>query len=169
MLPSPILDPYQVSVFITGLREHGLEGKAARDAGLTLRAIRDMAILDDDLAWAIDDAMQEAADVLEYEARRRAVEGVEKPVIFQGQITDTYIEYSDTLLTKLLTGRRREVFGDKREISGPGGAPVQIVVQQFDSAPADQPHTIDITPALTDDPSPSVDQPHTIDISEYTF
>lgn len=128
----------QRAIFLSELAEHGLETRAAKSAGSSLTTIRRHAQTDPDFMIQIELAKEEAADHLEAEARRRAISGIEKPVTFQGVITDTYKEYSDSLLAKLLTGRRRSVFGDKREITGAGGAPVQIVVQQFaDDAPAD--------------------------------
>jgi hypothetical protein len=44
--------------------------------------------------WAAQIALGEA----EKEIRRRAIEGVDRPIIYQGQITGTYKEYSDNLL-----------------------------------------------------------------------
>lgn len=72
-------------------------------------------------------AEEHAADIVEKEAIRRAVHGYEEPVIFQGQptiITDaetgeervyTTRKYSDSLMTLVLKGRRREKYGDKIE------------------------------------------------------
>lgn len=74
-----------------------------------------------------NDAEQEAADALEREAWRRAVEGTDKPVTYQGQITATYKEYSDRMLEMLLKAHRPEKFKDRvsNEHSGPGGGPIQ--------------------------------------------
>ena len=43
-------------------------------------------------------ALQVYDDMLDAEIDRRAVEGVDKPVIYKGEITGTYKEYSDNLL-----------------------------------------------------------------------
>jgi hypothetical protein len=59
-------------------------------------------------AW--DDACEDAADLLELEARRRAVEGVEKPVFYRGERVGVVREYSDSLLMFLLKGCRPEKF-----------------------------------------------------------
>lgn len=73
--------------------------------------------------WAL--AVEEGVDLLEDEARRRAYEGCEKPV-FQGGIEVGRIrEYSDTLMTVLLKGRRKQVFADRVEQTGPDGGPVR--------------------------------------------
>ena len=55
-------------------------------------------------AW--DEAMDEAVDLLEQEAMRRAVEGVDKPVFYQGELVGHIREYSDALLMFLLRGKR---------------------------------------------------------------
>jgi hypothetical protein len=82
---------------------------------------------DEEFRAAWDDAEQEATDALEREAWRRAVEGVDKPVTFKGEITDTYKEYSDRLLEMLLRGHRPHKYKDRvsAEVSGPGGGPIQ--------------------------------------------
>lgn len=71
-------------------------------------------------AW--DDAIEEATDYLEAEARRRAMEGDMVPLIHQGkQVTDKEDEpmfmrkYSNSLMTLLLKGRRPDVFKDRLE------------------------------------------------------
>lgn len=60
------------------------------------------------LAW--DDASEDGTDVMEDEASRRAVVGVDKPIYHQGVKVDTVKEYSDALLKFLLTGRRPDKF-----------------------------------------------------------
>ncbi len=59
-----------------------------------------------DFAAAWDEAVQEAADLLEDEALRRAMEGVEKPVFWRGQQIGTVRTYNDRLLALLLQRRR---------------------------------------------------------------
>lgn len=71
---------------------------------------------------AVKVALEEAGDVLEAEAWRRAVEGVDEPVFgslggYQGsgQI-GTARKYSDTLLIFLLKGIKPDKFSDRRDI-----------------------------------------------------
>jgi hypothetical protein len=70
-----------------------------------------------------DDAIEDAVDLLEAEARRRAVAGVEKPVYYRGQVVGNVREYSDTLLIFLLKAlhpqKYRERFEVKRLIEAP--------------------------------------------------
>ncbi|MBX3139861.1 MAG: hypothetical protein KF875_03850 [Trueperaceae bacterium] len=83
-------------------------------------------------AW--DSAMAEAADHLEAEARRRAVEGWHEPVFYQGDEVGYVRRFSDTLLIFLMKGANPEKYRDRSstELSGPGGAPLaQGLVQIY--------------------------------------
>jgi hypothetical protein len=61
-----------------------------------------------------NDAKEEGTDLLEDEAWRRAVTGIDKHVgFYQGVSNVTVKEYSDTLLILLLKSRRRPLYGDK--------------------------------------------------------
>lgn len=66
------------------------------------------------LLW--DDAIEHAADLLEAEAWRRGVQGVERPVYQGGQQVGTVREFSDTLLIFLLKGIRPHKFRDRVEV-----------------------------------------------------
>jgi hypothetical protein len=70
-------------------------------------------------------AREEAADVMEAEAWRRGVKGVDKPVFYRGEEVAKIKEYSDLLLIFLLKANRPEKFRDKVEHSGPGGGPIE--------------------------------------------
>lgn len=51
---------------------------------------------------------QEYVEKLEAEVDRRAIEGIDHPVIYKGSITDSYKEYSDNLLMFRLKKLRPE-------------------------------------------------------------
>lgn len=75
---------------------------------------------DPDYRQRYEDAREAAADRLEAEARRRAVEGVRKPAgWFRGEPGGYVQEYSDTLLIFLLKGLRPEKYVEyhKHEIT----------------------------------------------------
>ena len=61
-------------------------------------------------------AQDEAVQVLEDEAVRRAYEGVEKPVTVAGQ-REFVREYSDTLLIFLLKGARPQKYRDNVNVT----------------------------------------------------
>jgi len=74
-----------------------------------------------------------AEDFLESEAHRRAVEGFDRPVIYQGEITDTYTDYSDTLMAMLLKGYKKDKYKDRKEHSTPPGQPLKLEAETKDS------------------------------------
>jgi hypothetical protein len=77
-------------------------------------------------AW--DSAIEDAVDAMEAEAQRRAVKGTQRPVYQGGKKVGLIREYSDSLLMFLLKGRRRAVFGEQVEHSGPGGGAIRYTI-----------------------------------------
>ena len=79
-------------------------------------------------AAAFAQAHEMVGDHLEAEARRRAVEGWDEPVYYQGQVVGSIRRYSDTLLIFLLKGARPEKFRDNATIrhTGPTGGAIQV-------------------------------------------
>jgi hypothetical protein len=67
------------------------------------------------VAW--DEALERGLDALEDEVMRRAKEGVEEPIFYQGGVVGTTRRYSDVLAMFLLKSKRRDVFGERREIT----------------------------------------------------
>src|SRR3982751_4565322 len=59
-------------------------------------------------AW--DDAIEDAVDLMEAEARRRAVDGTDRPVFYKGKQVGAIREYSDKLLIFLLKANRPEKY-----------------------------------------------------------
>ena len=67
---------------------------------------------DEAFAKAYSDAMEAGGEVIEQEARRRAVEGYDRPVFQRGSLAGIERVYSDMLLALVLRGRRPELFRD---------------------------------------------------------
>jgi hypothetical protein len=61
-------------------------------------------------AW--DTALEEAADLLDAEAWRRSIKGLEKGVYYRGIKVDVVKEFSDTLLIFLMKAHRPEKYRD---------------------------------------------------------
>jgi hypothetical protein len=85
--------------------------KACRLAKVGRQTVRDRRLADPDFDRAVRDALEDAADLLEEEAVRRATRKA-KP--------------SDALLMFLLRGRRPEVFGNKLEHQHRGRMVLQV-------------------------------------------
>ena len=72
-----------------------------------------------DYAEEFEQAKEDAVDVLEAEARRRAVDGWEEPVgWYKGQAGGTVRRYSDVLLIFLLKGAAPDKYRDRVEVGG---------------------------------------------------
>jgi hypothetical protein len=100
-------------VFLRAYARTGLASDGTLAAGITLRMYRTWRETDDEFAADCLDAERLAAEALEKEARRRAVEGYDSPVIYQGEITGTYRSYSDGLLTTLMKGNSPDKFRER--------------------------------------------------------
>ena len=89
----------------------------ARDSSATFRA-----------DW--DEALEEARELLEAEARRRAAIGVDEPVFYKGQVVGHIRKYSDKLLMFLLKAHWPEKFRENvsidQRVSGRDGGPVKV-------------------------------------------
>lgn len=114
--------------FLAHLAETGILTDASEAAGIDRSNVWRRRHSDPEFAKACDEALDMAADKLEREARRRAIEGVEEPVYQGGQLVGTRTVYSDTLLALLLKGRRKKVFAERIEQTGADGGPVKQAI-----------------------------------------
>lgn len=104
----------------TALREFAATGnvsQACLAAGLSRRTLLQRRKLDSDFAMLWDAAREIAVDGLEQEARRRAVDGVDEPVFYQGEKCGTIRRYSDNLLAKLLQAHRPHLFRERHSVA----------------------------------------------------
>lgn len=101
--------------FITALGLTGNIREAARVAKIRRENHYDWMKADPEYVEAAKSAFKEAGDILEAEARRRAVEGVAEPVFYQGQAIGAVRKYSDVLLIFLLKGVKPEKFRERHE------------------------------------------------------
>jgi len=121
--------------FIETLAQTCNVSEACRASGISRTAAYEWRESDTDFATAWKEAEETAADRLEREAWRRAVDGTDKPVTFQGAITATYKEYSDRMLEILLKAHRPEKFVErvKNEHTGKDGGAIQLEQVKYDA------------------------------------
>lgn len=138
--------------FLEVLATTGNVSAAARAVGLARSSAYRLRQKDAAFAAAWEDAEQEAVDLLEQEARRRALEGVSEPLLGGGKLIRdddgrimTIRRYNDRLLEMLLKAHRPEKFRDRAESHATGAEPragalppVTIVVGA-DAEPASPP------------------------------
>lgn len=90
--------------------------RSCEQARLSRVAVYDWRAADPQFASEWDEAVEFGTEELEEEARRRAYEGVDEPVFYQGTECGTVRKYSDTLLIFLLKGRRPDKYRERVSI-----------------------------------------------------
>lgn len=126
-----IRTPKKREAFLSALALTGNVSEAAAACAIGRTAAYDWRRDDETFAADWDAALDEAADRMEREAFRRAVEGTEKPVfgsLGQGRGSGEVgriREYSDTLLIFLLKAARPEKFRERTEVRHTGLTPEQ--------------------------------------------
>jgi hypothetical protein len=117
--------------FIRSLTESPNVAEAARRAGVARRTPYARREVDPDFAAAWDEAVESATDDLAGEGWRRAKDGCEKPVFYQGGECGRIREYSDTLLIFLLKAHRPTVYREtvRQEHTGKDGGPIEVTDQ----------------------------------------
>lgn len=98
--------PYWAEAFLTLYRVRGNISQAADSVDVNRVTVHRFRERDKEFAAAMQDAHEEAIDGLEEEARRRAHDGVDKPIYQGGVCVGVVREYSDQLLIELLRGNR---------------------------------------------------------------
>lgn len=100
-------------LFLQRLSEHGNIQKALDLVGISRTQLWRRRRDDVEFRAMFHEAQEIASESLEDEAQRRAVEGVEKPVFWQGGVVGHQTEYSDGLLTFLLKGLKPEKYRER--------------------------------------------------------
>jgi transposase-like protein len=94
--------------------------KAASAAGIARSTAYEWRDSDPEFKARWDEALEAGIDAMEDEAHRRAVEGVDKPVFYQGEVCGEVREYSDTLLIFQLKARRPEKYRENVNLNHSG-------------------------------------------------
>ncbi|KXV20639.1 hypothetical protein [Gluconobacter japonicus] len=111
-------------VFLGHLRKTSNISESARVAVIDRKTAYKWREAEPDFAAAWDDAIDEATDALEAEARRRALDGHEEYVISMGQIVRDpetgkplmQRKFSDSLTTLLLKAHRPEKYRERHDV-----------------------------------------------------
>jgi hypothetical protein len=122
------------SPFIKALGTCGNITWAATAAGISRQTAYEHKGNDPQFSAAWDEAIDLAVCHLEVEARRRAVEGILKPVFHGGEKVGSIREYSDTLLIFLLKAANPAKYRDGR-----------VVIAGDPASPLKHEHTISVT------------------------
>ena len=107
-------------MFIEALRTTGNVTLAAQHAERSRNEVHDVRQRSKRFAAQWDDALEEATDLLEAAAWRRAVTGIDKPMFFKGEVVGSTKKYSDRLLMFLLEAYKPEMFRNGDEVENTG-------------------------------------------------
>jgi hypothetical protein len=112
--------------FLAALEASGNISASARRAGVGRATAYRHRAGESDFREAWDEALEVAIDALEGEARRRALEGWDEPVFFNGSECGRIRKYDSTLLIFLLKAHRPEKFRDNVAVQHDGELTIRI-------------------------------------------
>ena len=112
--------------FLTALRVTGSVTAAAEYSGIHRRSVYKARDRSKTFAESWDEALNQAKYALETEARRRAIDGADKPIFYKGVQVATIKEYSDRLLEVLLKAHMPEKYRERFEHTGADGGPIRV-------------------------------------------
>jgi hypothetical protein len=138
-MPSQRVTLRKKAIFLGHLAKTGNVTKAAEATGWARRVAYRHRENDPTFAEAWEDAEQQYADLLEREADRRAVEGVDEPRFYEGGVCGHVRKYSDTLLIFRLKALRPDKYRERQEISGNPESPLRLLLERIDGKSVPQP------------------------------
>ncbi len=112
-------------IYIDVLKATGNPAEAARKCNICWQTAYNYKNKHPDFAVLYENSIEEGIDDLLGELRRRAKDGVDEPVFYQGVECGIIKKYSDSLGMFLVKGRRKE-YCDRQEITIPGGLRVEF-------------------------------------------
>lgn len=118
--------------FLEILAETGNVSASAREIGIARSTAYKNRDENPEFSEQWDNAIEEATDKLDLEARRRAHDGYEEPVFYQGVECATVRKYSDTLMIQLLKAHH-PAHKQKLQLGGdPDSPPIQSTAFHID-------------------------------------
>lgn len=119
--------PKAAEKFLTTLREGATVAGACKASKIGRSTAYRWRGADGDFAAAWDEAVEIGTETIEDELKRRAVDGWEEPVFYQGKAVAMITKYDTTALIFLLKARNPERFRDRASIehTGKDGGPIE--------------------------------------------
>lgn len=113
-------------------RASGEIGPSCRAVGIHRDTHYNWLKADEQYAKDFAEATVMRVEVLETEARRRALIGWDEPVYYKGKAVGSIRKFSDTLLIFTLKGEKPEKYRERFEHSGPKGGPIETTVTRIE-------------------------------------
>ena len=115
--------------FLAGLMETCSITRSAKAANITRMLAYDWRDADPEFRLAWEKALEKGSDVLEDEATRRAHQGVQRTIYYQGVKIGVEREYSDTLMCLLLKAHKPDRFKDRQDLNINGKLDIAAAIQ----------------------------------------
>lgn len=127
-------------LFLRAFASRGIVLDGCKAAGVSRVTVHHWRDTSEWFSALYDAALEEAADRIESEAIRRAVDGYDEPVIYQGMPTTivdaetgeqrqlTVRKYSDTLMALVLKGARPDKYRENHKVELEGGSGGVLIV-----------------------------------------
>lgn len=114
--------------FLAAMAQTGIISAAAHAAKVSVQAHSQVWMKQPGYPELFAAAKEQAVEMMEAEALRRATIGTPEPVFQGGKQVGTITKKSDVLLIFLLKAARPEKYRDRlsHEVSGPGGTPIAV-------------------------------------------
>lgn len=117
---------------LAAIEHTGLIRTAAREIGLPWKDVAKYLKDNPDFEAEVSEHMELFSEIIESTIIQRALVGREKPVYDKsGTHIRTEYEPNDNLLVRLAQARMPEKYGNKTELTGSNGEPLQIVYNTF--------------------------------------
>lgn len=129
------LTPKRRERFLECLREQPNVSRAARAIAVSRMSAYKWRRADPKFAEEWDEAIEVGCDRLEEEAWRRAHDGIERDVYYQGEVVGQERHYSDRLMERLLEAHRPDKYRKNVGLSTPDGPLGVVVLPPEDPAP----------------------------------
>lgn len=130
--------PPWVNPFLQHLRTTCNMAESCRRVGVNYATMMSLKSKDGDFEAACDEALEEAYDTLEAECRRRAFEGVDEPVVYQGQLTPVWErdEFGEIVMEEYDSGQRdtrgAPIMAQRpRQARNPDGSLAYLTVRKY--------------------------------------
>jgi hypothetical protein len=118
------LTPERLEKFLVNLAKNGgMVSHAAKDCRLSRTALYEKRKEDPEFAAKWNEAHQLGIEVLEDEAKHRALKGVSEPIYYEGEVVGFVRKPSDTLMRLILQAYNPK-YREKHEITGADGGPI---------------------------------------------
>lgn len=102
----------------------GIVTDAAKDIRISRTALYNHRAVDKEFEKLWDEAADRGVDVIEDEAKRRALNGVREPVYYQGDIVGYIWKKSDLCISLILKAHRPKYRLERHELTGADGKPL---------------------------------------------